>query len=104
MFRFRFLTLGVFFLVLTLGCGFAKKKAEIEVKEDPLVNARAVLERYANGQPMTSEVTSFPKMVEDVRAVDAAKASILEKGLEDLKKASASARAAKAKELLSQLK
>ncbi|MBW3599622.1 MAG: hypothetical protein KY475_20410 [Planctomycetes bacterium] len=44
-------------------------------------SSRAVLQRYAEGQPRGSEVTSFPYMVEQVRASDPARADILEQGL-----------------------
>ena len=92
--------------VIAAGCARSAKEKNIEVKasNDPLFQARSVLERYAKGQPPSSEVTSFPKMVEDVRKVDPARADVLQKGLEEIKKASPSARAAKAKELLERLK
>jgi hypothetical protein len=88
-----------------LGCGPRVHEHQIEVKaeNDPLVAARAVLQRYANGEPMSSEVTSFPKLVEDVRAKDPQRADILQKGLEDLQKSPPRARQAKAKELLKRL-
>jgi septation ring formation regulator EzrA len=91
--------------VTALGCGPRVGEKEIEVKadNDPLVAARAVIQRYAEGQPLSSEVTSFPKLVEDVRAKDPQRADVLEKGLEDLQKAPAGARQAKAKELLKKL-
>jgi len=89
-------------LVTGAGCTpRAEGEREIEVKEvDQLAEARTILQRYANGQPMSSEAMSFPKLVEDVKAKDAKKGEILEKGLDELQKAPASARQAKAKELL----
>src|SRR5438132_1704483 len=101
--------IGYFFaglgLVLLLGCGQRVKEEQIEVKpsNDPLSRPRAVLQQYANGQPMGSEVTSFPHMVEEVRKTDPARADILEKGLADLQKAPPGARAGKAKDLLSRI-
>ena len=87
------------------GCGHPVKEEQIEVKpsNDPLFMARNTLQQYANGQPMGSEVTSFPHMVEEVRKADPAKADILEKGLADLQKSSPGSRPGKAKELLRQL-
>jgi len=102
---------SIYFLLLSFaavagvaGCSPVKEE-QITVKpqSDPLKSARSLLEGYANGQPMTSEVTSFPKMVEDVRAVDPVKADILEKGLNDLQKSAPNARPAKARELLKKL-
>jgi hypothetical protein len=92
--------------VIAAGCARSAKERTIEVKaaNDPLFQARSVLERYAQGQPPSSEVTSFPKMVEDVRKVDPARAVILELGLAEIQKAWPSARPAKARELLQKLR
>lgn len=88
----------------TLGCSPVKEEQiAVKPKGDALVSARTLLEGYAKGQPMSSEVTSFPKMVEDVRAVDPAKANILEKGLGELQKSAPNARPSKAKDLLKKL-
>jgi hypothetical protein len=105
MFRSGCLLAGFFCGVALPGCSSKPKEEVIEIKaaNDPLASARSVLKRYADGQPLASEVTSFPQMVEDVRKVAPDKAEILEKGLADIQKASAAGRAAKAKELLSKL-
>ena len=104
MFRNTHLCAALALVGMAAGCGGVKEE-QIEVKadNDPLVAARAVLQRYADGQPMTSEVTSFPKLVEDVRAKDPQRADVLEKGLADLQKSPPNARAAKAKDLLRKL-
>jgi hypothetical protein len=88
------------------GCNGAVREEVIQVKpsNDPLFEPRNILGRYAAGQPMTSEVTSFPYLVEQVRKTDSARADILEKGLDELQKASPAERPAKAKELLDKLK
>jgi hypothetical protein len=52
---------------------------------------------------MSSEVTTFPQMVENVRAKDPRRAEVLEKGLADLQKSAPAARPAKARELLKKL-
>jgi hypothetical protein len=88
------------------GCMRGPKEQEIEVKasNDPLNAPRTVLERYAKGEPMGSEVTSFPYMVNEVRKTDPTRADILEKGLEDLQKEKDPAnRKVKAKALLQKL-
>jgi len=97
--------IGLALLLGAMGCGSAVKEEQIEIKtaNDPLFQPRSILQRYADGQALGSEVTSFPKMVEDVRATDPARADVLEKGLQELQQADPSARPAKAKTLLEQL-
>lgn len=105
MFRLHCLFVGLAMAAMALGCSSSVKEEQIPVKAsgDPLSNAKSTLERYAKGQPLSSEVTSFPAMVKEVRKTDPAKADILEKGLADIEKASAAARPAKARELLKTL-
>lgn len=93
------------FLFAIVGCGGAVKEETIQVKaaNDPLHLPKSILQRYAEGQPLGSEVSSFPAMVETLRKVDKERAEILEKGLEDLQKASDSQRPVKARELLGKL-
>lgn len=97
---------GAAWMMIAAGCGGGVPEQQIEVKaaNDPLHVPRSVLERYAQGQPLGSEVTSFPGMVEAVRKTDPARADILEAGLEEIQNASAPARRSKARELLDQLK
>jgi hypothetical protein len=92
-------------LLAGVGCTpRAPGEKDIEVKApDPLAEAHTILKRYADGQPMGSEAASFPKLVEDVKAKDAKKGEILEKGLDELQKAPPGARQGKAKELLKKL-
>ncbi len=52
---------------------------------DPLASAKTALQRYADGQPLGSEVTTFDFMVEELKKVDPAKADILKEGLEGIK-------------------
>lgn len=94
------------FLVLgwTLGCSPVRiEKIEVKASNDPLHEPRLILERYASGQALGSEVESFPNLVENVRKVDATRADVLDKGLNDLQKASTYARPALAKNLLAKL-
>ncbi len=90
------------------GCGPSVKQERIEIKapsaSSPLAEATSLLQRYADGQPLTSEATSFPALVERVRKEDPAKADILQAGFADLQKATAAARPAKAKEILAKLR
>jgi len=87
-----------------VGCNSPVKEEQIEIKtNDPLLLPRSVLQRYADGQTLGSEVTSFPKMVEDVRATDPARADMLEKGLEELQQSSQDELPGKAKKLLEQI-
>jgi hypothetical protein len=80
-----------------------ERDIEVKAKIDPLADARTILQRYAAGQPMSSEVTAFPGLVQNVRAKDPRQADILQKGLEDLQKSRPAARPGKAKALLEQL-
>jgi hypothetical protein len=90
---------------LLIGCG-PSGTPQVETVQapeaDPLVEARAILNNYANGMPVTSEAEGFPQLVERVKQKDAAKGQVLEKGLNEIKQNPASAQA-KAKDLLKQL-
>jgi len=106
MFRTCCVLAGLALALTTLGCGGGSVKEEviqIKVSSDPMSRVTPILQRYADGQPMSSEATSFPKLVEDVRKVDQAKAQVLEAGLAEIQKVSPQARPAKAKELLKKL-
>ena len=69
---------------------------------DPVARAKTILTNYANGMPVTSEASSFDDIVAAVKAKDAAKGEVLEKGFAAIK-ASPSTAKAKATELLKQL-
>lgn len=87
------------------GCGPPGKVKEetIEVKPvESLERAKSVLQNYARGQPLGSEVTDFPALVEDVKRTDAERGAILEQGFAELQKKGVNT-AAKAKELLGKL-
>jgi hypothetical protein len=87
------------------GCGGTVKEQRIEVRaaNDPLFEPRSILQRYADGQALGSEAASFPMLVEEVRKVDPDRAAILDQGLQDILRASPGERAAKAKQLLTQV-
>jgi hypothetical protein len=104
MFRKGVLVAGLASIAFGAGCGGVDEKVIVAKPDnDPLYEPRQLLQRYADGQPMGSEATSFPNMVERVKAVDPASAEVLGKGFEDLKNSPPSARRAKAKQLLAKI-
>jgi len=85
------------------GCSQGVKEQSFTVKETPALDqAKQILQRYANGQPMASEASSWPGIIEDVKKSDPEKGKILEKGIEDIQKSKANP-GPKAKEILSKL-
>lgn len=97
--------LGAAALLGSGGCtqGSLPKEESFEAPTvDPLVEAKAILQNYAKGMPVTSEAESFPDLIKRVTEKDAAKGAILEKGLGEIKASPATAQA-KATELLKQL-
>jgi hypothetical protein len=88
-----------------VGCGPSGTPTMETVKapeEDPIARAKAILTNYANGMPVTSEAESFADLAAKVKAKDAAKGELLDKGLSEIKARPATAQA-KAKELLPKL-
>ncbi len=86
-----------------IGCGGGKNEEDIPVKApDPMIQITSTLQRYANGEPLGSEVTSYDYMVNELRKVDAAKADILKAGLDELQKVKGSP-AVKARDLMKKL-
>jgi hypothetical protein len=104
--RTKTLILAAWSLLGIVGCNEKRVQPEeipIERPADPLAPVKAQLESYAKGQPMTSEASDFPRMVENVKAVSPEKAAILEKGFAELLKAKPNERPAIARNLLSKL-
>lgn len=69
---------------LVVGCGDGKapvKTYTMTKAPDPLEEVRALLKRYADGQPVGSEVTSYDDLVARVRAHDGGRADALDEGL-----------------------
>jgi hypothetical protein len=102
----RLLAVALTAAVLLAGCGpdGKVKQEDITIPNDtPLKRATNLLESYAKGQPLGSEVSTYDKLVTELKAVDAQRGEILEKGLEELKKTKGPATAAKAKEILAKL-
>ena len=102
--RFHFLFTGLLLSAFALGCSKPVKEENIEVKasNDPLEQPRVILKRYAEGQPLGSESTSFAYMVEQVRKVDPQRAEVLERGFADLQNSKTGLKA-KAKDLLAKI-
>ena len=73
----------------------------VDVSDNPVKTFPGIM-AFANGMPVTSEAESFPDLAARVRAKDAAKGEILEKGLDDIKAHPTTAQT-KAKELLKKL-
>jgi hypothetical protein len=102
MLRNWFLVIGLVLAVGVVGCKPREEVIEVKAASDPLNEPRMILQRYVEGQPLGSEVTSFPDMVANLEKVDPAKAKILDKGFKDIQNAPAQ-RAEIAKELLKKL-
>ena len=105
---FRKAGFGMIILTVAIfltGCSGSAPAEKTVQAQNPqgLAEAKAVLDRYAKGAPMTSEVANFPTLIAEVKKEDPAKGDILEKGLADLQKAHKSELPAKAKALLSKL-
>lgn len=93
--------------VAVVGCGSGDRvkveNIEVSANNDPLNEPRSILKRYAEGQQLGSEVTTFEYMVNKVRETDPTRADVLEKGFKELQEAAPPARPAKAKELLEKI-
>ncbi len=103
--RMCWLVLAAVTLAPLIGCGggTSQKPRTIKVVEQTgLQQARQLLERYAAGNPVGSEAESYGDIVSAVREEDAAKADILEAGLNQIRANPAMA-PRKARELLSKL-
>lgn len=69
------------------GCGPQQETIAV-VRRDPLSEVRSTLQNYVDGRPLTSEVTSFDNLVNELRKVAPEKADILAAGLADLRDSS----------------
>lgn len=67
------------------GGGDVPQRKTIEVPMPTGVErAKMLLQNYAKGQPLGSEVAMFPEIVEEAKKTSPDKAAILEKGFADL--------------------
>ena len=95
------LWVGIVFMALGL-CGCGKAPAVAVQPQSGLDRAKAILNDYASGAPLGSEGAMYEEIVVEVRQTDPQKATILEKGLADLKRSPKNLRD-KARALLKQL-
>jgi hypothetical protein len=101
--RIAFVCLAGLLLSFTIGCSGGVKEETIQVpKQDPMNRAKSLLQNYASGSPLSSEVESYDEIVAEVKTADSAKGKILEEGLADIKKNPNQAKT-KAKALLAKL-
>lgn len=87
---------------LIAGCG-VREETIVVAKVDVMNQVRSTLQNYVKGQPVTSEVTSYEYMVNELRKDSAEKADILKAGLEEIKSSSGEALKSKAKALMQKL-
>ena len=87
---------------LIAGCG-VREETIVVAKVDVMNQVRSTLQNYVKGQPVTSEVTSYEYMVNELRKDSAEKADILKAGLEEIKSSSGAALKSKAKALMQKL-
>lgn len=98
-----YLAASLFALLATVaGCGVQEETIKV-AQPDPMTQVKSTLQNYVNGQPVTSEVTSYEYMVNEVRKASPEKADILKAGLEELKTTSGAALKSKAKALMTKL-
>ena len=101
----RVLGVIVMSVAMLAGCaqsGTPKVETVKAPEPDPIAEVKAMLTNYSNGQPVTSEAESFTDLAARVKAKDAAKGEVIEKGLNEIKANPASAQS-KARELLKKL-
>src|SRR6476660_8249084 len=79
--------LGIIFIALLGLCGCGSKSPPVQVQpQSGVEQAKVILNDYASGVPMGSEAATFEEVVAEVRKTDPQKATILEKGVADLKR------------------
>lgn len=102
----RQLLVSVLFLGLISiigGCNKGPKEEQIAIKvTDPLAPVKTAFQRYANGEPLGSEVTGFDNLVAELKKSDPTKADVAAKGFADIQK-TPNNRSAIAKEVLQKL-
>ena len=90
--------------LLVIGCGPGTAPEPVPPSGGQALNlAKTTLQSYINGEQRGSEVESYEWMVENVRQSDPAKADILQKGFDELKRCSNSSLKSAAQKILDQL-
>lgn len=98
------LILGTILFGTTLvaaGCSATTQNKVLQYTPDPVAEARAVVQCYANGQPIGSEMSTYDELVGRVTAANAEKGAKLKQYLSEIKK-TGRADAAKAKKMLAE--
>ena len=85
--------------LVAAGCSATTQNKVLQYTPDPVAEARAVVQGYANGQPIGSEMGTYDDLVSRVTAADADKGAKLKQYLNEIKK-TGRADAAKAKKML----
>ena len=88
-------------ILLTAGCSATTQNKVLQYTPDPVAEARAVVQCYANGQPIGSEMGTYDDLVGRVTAADADKGAKLKQYFAEIKK-KGSADAGKAKKMLAE--
>ncbi len=89
-------------LLGVMGCPSPVKEKTYTVSvQGPLAQAKQIVQSYAEGTPPGSEMDSFPNLINKVKEVDPNKATLLEKGVADIRRGGDTR--AKAKALLKKL-
>lgn len=85
--------------LLVAGCSATTQNKVLQYTPDPVAEARSVIQGYANGQPIGSEMGTYDDLVSRVTAANADKGAKLKQYLSEIKK-TGRADAAKAKKML----
>lgn len=97
-------TIGFFVIaivtgVITGGCGPRLKTKVIEVKVDPVNEARSMLQAYAAGQSVGSEASAYDDLTSRLKAADPVKGEAFATFVEETRKSTSDV-ASRAKKLL----
>ena len=87
--------------LVAAGCSATTQNKVLQYTPDPVAEARAVVQGYANGQPIGSEMGTYDDLVGRVTAADADKGAKLKQYFAEIKK-KGSADAGKAKKMLAE--
>jgi hypothetical protein len=86
--RFLLLKVLLTFAGLVVGCG-GSSTPQVKQVEVPtptgLERAKLLLQQYAGGQPLGSEVEEFPQIIDEAKKGDPEKGAILEQSLNGLR-------------------
>jgi len=100
-------TLGAVLVAVCLlnagaGCGGGARDRVVPFAPDPVAEAKSIVQAYANGQSLGSEVQGFDDLLERVNRADAGKGGKLRSFLDEVR-TKGKVDSAKAKKLLGEL-